>query len=114
MVVRVGSGGPKKPADDDDKPTTPSAQQQPGSPAPSRNPTVRDSVAVTLIDDSPTPNQGPFSDPPARPGHQSTHSLSAVIEDATRRASQRAAANTSAERERERSPFGDEHATQDV
>ncbi|CAK7215836.1 overproduction-induced pheromone-resistant [Sporothrix eucalyptigena] len=75
---------------------------------------TRDSNAVTIIEDSPTPDQGPFSDPPASPTgtNRTGHSLSAVIEEATRRASQRVVAGTSAERER--SPFGDENATHDI
>ncbi|KAL1898775.1 overproduction-induced pheromone-resistant [Sporothrix stenoceras] len=76
--------------------------------------TGRESKAVTIIEDSPTPDQGPFSDPPASPTGSSRtgQSLSAVIEEATRRASQRVVAGTSAERER--SPFGDENVTHDI
>lgn len=51
--------------------------------------TVRDSSSATLVDiSSPTPSDqsGPFSDPPERPTHRSTGSLSAVIEEATRKA----------------------------
>lgn len=71
--------------------------------------TACESQAGTLIEDSPSPDQGPFSD--SSPSHQSTTSLSAVIEEATRRASHR---NSSGPlKGRERSPFGDEHATQD-
>jgi hypothetical protein len=58
--------------------------------------------------DSPANEQSPFSDPP-KSAAQSTTSLSAVIEEATRRASQRD--STLPPKERERSPFGDEHAT---
>ncbi|CAK7234235.1 overproduction-induced pheromone-resistant [Sporothrix curviconia] len=99
VVVRVGSG-PKKPSST-------------GSSVPGASST-RDSTAVTIIEDSPTPDQGPFSDPPASPTgtNRTGNSLSAVIEEATRRASQRVVTGTSAERER--SPFGDENATHDI
>lgn len=106
MVVRVGSVK-KVPLG---KPKTP------GEPVPSRSSsssTVRDSNAATIIVDSPATDQGPFSDPPKGPKgpvNQSTTSLSAVIEEATRRASQR---DSQMPKGRERSPFGDEHATQD-
>ncbi|TPX15766.1 uncharacterized protein E0L32_000100 [Thyridium curvatum] len=107
QVVRVGSGQVKQigtvkeaeSADEDNSAST------------SPNNKARASAAVTLIDDSPSPDQGPFSDPPAHKGHKSTGSLSAVIEEATRRASQRNTLGTSSGRER--SPFGDEHATND-
>lgn len=73
--------------------------------------TIRDSTAATIIVDSPQTNDlGPFSDPP-KPSSQSTISnsnLSAVIEEATRRASQRDSSLPI--KGRERSPFGDEHA----
>lgn len=102
MVVRVGSvkkvganRPPKPTAADADSVTSPTVS---GS-------TVRDSSAATLIIDS---EQSPFSDPP-KSAAQSTTSLSAVIEEATRRASQRD--STLPSKERERSPFGDEHAT---
>ncbi|KIH93070.1 opy2-like protein [Sporothrix brasiliensis 5110] len=76
--------------------------------------TGHESKAVTIIEDSPTPDQGPFSDPPASPSGSSRtgRSLSAVIEEATRRASQRVTTATSVERGR--SPFGDENATHDI
>lgn len=73
--------------------------------------TFRESQAGTLIEDSPTPSQGPFSDPPELKSQKSNTSLSAVIEEATRRASSRALTGQS--KEREQSPFGDENATQD-
>jgi hypothetical protein len=104
MVVRVGSvkkvnanRSPKLAADADST-KSPSVS---GS-------TIRDSAAATLIVDSPANEQSPFSDPP-KSAAQSTTSLSAVIEEATRRASQRD--STLPPKERERSPFGDEHAT---
>ncbi|KAK4245256.1 hypothetical protein C7999DRAFT_34376 [Corynascus novoguineensis] len=105
MVVRVGSvkkvGGNKSP-----KPTAANADPIADSAASASS--VRDSSAPTLIVDSPAADQSPFSDPP-KSAAQSTTSLSAVIEEATRRASQRD--STLPPRGRERSPFGDEHAT---
>ncbi|KAK4190661.1 hypothetical protein QBC35DRAFT_62795 [Podospora australis] len=73
--------------------------------------TIRDSTAATIIEDSPQTNDlGPFSDPPKPSSHSavSSNSLSAVIEEATRRASQRDSSLPI--KGRERSPFGDEHA----
>lgn len=98
MVVRVGSkkGGTQKP------PRPIALDTDSGA-----DPSVRDSSAPTLIVDSPAA-ESPFSDPP-KSSAQSTTSLSAVIEEATRRASQRD--STLPPRERERSPFGDEHET---
>jgi hypothetical protein len=102
MVVRVGSVkkvGANKPSrlspDSDASPTASGS-------------TMRDSSAATLIVDSPATEQSPFSDPPKSASH-STTTLSAVIEEATRRASQRD--STLPPKGRERSPFGDEHAT---
>ncbi|KAI1350862.1 hypothetical protein F5Y01DRAFT_315333 [Xylaria sp. FL0043] len=77
----------------------------------------RESVAVTLIeDDTPTSDQGPFSDPPAEKsptGKNTTRrnsSLSAVIEESTRRASQIDPYRHSSNAARNSSPFGDENA----
>lgn len=53
--------------------------------------------------------QSPFRDPPSdTTSHTSTQTLSAVIEEATKRASQRPGTA-----DRAKSPFGDEHATND-
>jgi hypothetical protein len=63
---------------------------------------LRESTAFTIIDDTPTIEQGPFSDP-VEPLHKSNSSLSAIIEEATKRAqggSTVIGGNT---------PFGDEH-----
>ncbi|CAK7240002.1 MAG: overproduction-induced pheromone-resistant [Sporothrix thermara] len=138
VVVRVGNG-PKKPSStgsggpgsnastggsNSDAETHPSASEgrervslispvrETFSSTPEKS--TRDSNAVTIIEDSPTPDQGPFSDPPESPvdTKDTKNNLSAVIEEATRRASQRVAAGTSSGRER--SPFGDEHATTDL
>jgi hypothetical protein len=59
----------------------------------------RDSNAITIIDDTPTMEQGPFSDPP-KVRHQSSSSLSAVIEEATKKAQGGSPKKT---------PFGDEN-----
>lgn len=104
MVVRVGSV--KKVGTR--TPRSKASQEDIATPTVSGS-TIRDSTAPTLIVDSPAPDQGPFSDPP-KSAAQSTTSLSAVIEEATRRASQRDSTLPPA-KERERSPFGDEHAT---
>jgi hypothetical protein len=109
QVVRVGSG-PKK-IGAEDKPKTPLSEVSTASEVEKspKSPTLRDSNAVTIIEDSPIPDQGPFSDPPETSANRSTTTLSAVIEEATRRASQRHSSTAS----REKSPFGDEHATRD-
>ena len=61
----------------------------------------RDSGAITIIDDSPNVEQGPFSDPNSR--HSSTGTLSAVIEEATKKA--QGVKGT----QKPSTPFGDEH-----
>lgn len=86
-VVRVGSG-PKK---------TPTS-------VPEDHQASRDSNAITIIDDTPTLDQGPFHDPPNR-RQPSTNSLSAVIEEATRKQQGQAS--------RETTPFGDEHEVEE-
>ena len=67
----------------------------------------------TIVEDTQS-EQGPFLDPPEhlgdRTSHSSSPSLSAVIEEATRRAAHVDRPNSVA---RETSPFGDEHATKD-
>ncbi|KAM7201526.1 hypothetical protein V8F33_003350 [Rhypophila sp. PSN 637] len=102
MVVRVGSV----------KKVSTSKPRTPEESSPSLGSvTAKESSSGTIIIDSPELDQGPFSDPPIPSTNQSTATLSAVIEEATRRASQRD--STSPGKGRERSPFGDEHATQD-
>lgn len=61
----------------------------------------RDSNAITIIDDTPTLEQGPFRDPP-QPRQPSSSSLSAVIEEATKKAQ-------GGETKKDSTPFGDEH-----
>ncbi|KAL2115673.1 hypothetical protein VTJ04DRAFT_9928 [Mycothermus thermophilus] len=97
MVVRVGSVK---------KTNAKKAAAAASTTTESESPTVRDSSAPTIIVDAPS---DPFHDP-IPSASQSTTSLSAVIEEATRRASQRD--STQPEKgNRARSPFGDEHAT---
>lgn len=75
-------------------------------------------IGSTSDDEQPTPKtpmftsplkeeQSPFRDPP-EPKRSSSQTLSAVIEEATKRASQRPSTA-----DRAKSPFGDEHATHD-
>jgi protein OPY2 len=115
QVVRVGSGG-KKPETGSllDGPQSP---KSPKSPKPPSSPTRQSSTLNgTIIEEgTPAADQGPFIDPPDSPrrssGHRSNQSLSAMIEEATRRASRRHSGVPL--QGRESSPFGDEHATQD-
>jgi hypothetical protein len=91
-IVRVASGLKKKSAassaaDDDANPR--------------RSVLPRDSNAITIIDDTPTLQQGPFGDPLSR--LESSSSLSAVIEDAAKRAQGGEEGKIGA------TPFGDEH-----
>lgn len=78
--------------------------------APHRSLLSRDSNAITIIDDTPSLEQGPFSDPPIR-FHPSSSSLSAVIEEATKRAHGDVKAGLG--RKRESTPFGDENEMHD-
>lgn len=113
QVVRVGSG--PKMVDVRSASSSASGQESPNDEPlvqlrESRN--VRDSNAITIIDDTPTVDQGPFSDPPVRSSaRKSSSSLGAVIEEATRRAA--GTGRTDSGLSRARSPFGDEHAVRD-
>lgn len=69
----------------------------------------RDSTAATLIDDSPALDQGPFRDPPATPN--SSASLSAIIEEATRKAHGDVKGGLGTRESQ--TPFGDEHEMRD-
>ena len=75
------------------------------------------SPATTVIDDSPQAGQGPFGDPiqhqERAKGHTKKGSLSAVIEEATRRASVDAAAGLGKKRDSDGGPFSDKNATKD-
>ncbi|KAF5023977.1 hypothetical protein F66182_3963 [Fusarium sp. NRRL 66182] len=71
---------------------------------------TRDS-SITVIDESPSMDQGPFSDPPERPSTQKTNkapSLGAVMEDAVGEDDK-----PPAPQRRDSSPFGDQHATKE-
>lgn len=59
---------------------------------------IRDSNAITIIDDTPAIEQGPFADPP-NTLHDSSSSLSAIIEEAAKKSKGKGLAT----------PFGDEH-----
>ncbi|WYZ41816.1 hypothetical protein EsH8_V_000711 [Colletotrichum jinshuiense] len=118
QVVRVGSGnGPKQVSVGSKSSSSSDEASVPGTPPPPPTSAAPRTSAVTVIDDSPAVDQGPFSDPPepTPAAVRSTHSLSAVIEEAARKAAagpDRRSQRTSSY-ERGRSPFGDEHATKD-
>jgi len=95
QVVRVASGPKKSPQAEL---TEDEAQR--------RSLLARDSNAITIIDDTPTVEQGPFSDPP-RLQHQSSTSLSVVIEEATKRAHGDVRGGLGLKRAS--TPFGDEN-----
>ncbi|KAH6986030.1 hypothetical protein BGZ61DRAFT_493642 [Ilyonectria robusta] len=101
------------PKSDTDSSTTLSLPAQSRPTTPGGNPT-RDSSAITIIDDSPSVDQGPFSDPPDRSTPQkssTTPGLGAVMEDSageTDRSSERGSSQR-----RDSSPFGDQHATKE-
>lgn len=80
-------------------------------------PTNRDSGAVTIIDDTPSLEQGPFSDPPI--ASPSTVSLGAVMEEQEEKekkektkveAEPKSKVETKQEAKTEGTPFGDENA----
>lgn len=106
QVVRVGSVRNK----DIIKATSPSisSSEEPGSPEPLVDLREGDSKVMRKTDL--TTELSPFSDPPSVAPATGHSSLSAVIEEATRRASK---TNLAASSERNHSPFGDEHAVRD-
>lgn len=73
---------------------------------------TRDSGAVTVTDDSPVRDQGPFSDPPAAQKPAATRTLGAVIEGEEIRPEDEAPRRPKSS-ERGRSPFDDEHSTRE-
>ncbi|KFY06983.1 hypothetical protein V492_07555 [Pseudogymnoascus sp. VKM F-4246] len=85
------------------------------------NEASRESAAITVIDDTPTVEQGPFSDPspaaaaaaasPKPKGHAKKGSLSAVIEEAQTKKAQNEAIAKEEAKKKDETPFGDEHAT---
>ncbi|KAH7149374.1 hypothetical protein B0J13DRAFT_304296 [Dactylonectria estremocensis] len=75
---------------------------------------TRDSSAITIIEDSPSVDQGPFSDPPDRSTPQKSSTapgLGAVMEDSAGE-TDRGSVRVSSQR-RDSSPFGDQHATKE-
>lgn len=126
QVIRVGSGNQVKQISVG---SAKSAASTPAIGSPNRmtpaasvaSVNVRDSDAPTIIEDSPSMDQGPFSDPPRSSGtnqsmSSSASSLSAVIEEATRRAASgpdRKSKRQSDAAQRATSPFSDEHATKE-
>ncbi|KAF4974761.1 hypothetical protein FZEAL_8378 [Fusarium zealandicum] len=110
QVVKVGTFkkvnmGSKSGSDTSSSTLAPSRPTTPGAPP------TRDSSAPTIIEDSPSADQGPFSDPPDRPSplkSSKAPSLGAVIEDT-------AAENdkVGSSQRRDSSPFGDQHATKE-
>ncbi|KAI0377248.1 hypothetical protein F5Y04DRAFT_180524 [Hypomontagnella monticulosa] len=111
QMVRVGSG--PKTIDVKSKASS-TAAEEPDSPEPLvqliETHKERESNAVTIIEESPSVDQGPFADPPKR-GHKSNSSLSAVIGESARRVAE--AKRKSMGGERNGSPFGDENALRD-
>ncbi|OBT69291.1 hypothetical protein VE03_01893 [Pseudogymnoascus sp. 23342-1-I1] len=101
-VVRITPSKPKS-----------TAEELSGSEA-QTNEASRESAAITIIDDTPTVEQGPFGDPsPAASttkGHVKKGSLSAVIEEAAKKKTE-ASAKEEAKKKKDETPFGDEHAT---
>ncbi|KAJ2986654.1 hypothetical protein NUW58_g4920 [Xylaria curta] len=106
QVVRVGSGPKtvdiKASSSKSSTATTPIAELE------SPGPLVHLSEPGT-----PTSDQGPFSDPPTKSGTKRNSSLSAVIEESTRRASQINPYLHSPAAIRNSSPFGDENAVRE-
>lgn len=109
MMVRVGSGAKKV-----EMPSGPMSERDDDAASAAISKTAKQghtSEAYTLIDDSPVSDQGPFSDPPLSPSGRSTKTgLSAVIEEATRMASQRDSVlppKTPLNQAQGRSPFSD-------
>lgn len=127
QVVRVGSGpktvdikGSSKPSSSTLATTTVAELESPGPLIHLHDEATttgkeRESAAITIIeDDTPTSDQGPFSDPPtAKRTSRRNSSLSAVIEESTRRASQIDPHRHYSAIARNNSPFGDEHAVRE-
>ncbi|KAK8097170.1 opy2-like protein [Apiospora kogelbergensis] len=127
QVVRVGSGsgGPKQVSIKTKTPTDSIAEEAEGAEgSPKAKTATRESKAITVIEDTPAVDQGPFSDPPKSPetpkSPRTKSDLSGLIEEATRRAAEsRTNSMASAPRSmtsvpREcTSPFGDQHAVKE-
>jgi len=125
QVVKVGTGlkkvGERGSKSDISVVSSTANTVPPPSPDTSAAYSVRDStLSSTVIEDSPTVDQGPFSDPPERPhliganSSSNNSGLGAVIEEegehvrAADRRSRRLGST-----ERGSSPFSDDHATRD-
>lgn len=108
-VVRVVPGSSGSRGSKPENPKAPATTEE----ASSADEHEAESPTVTIIDDTPSPEQGPFGDPPPRAlGHTKNGSLSAVIEVATLKAQGEARASAAAKKKKEEeTPFGDEHAT---
>ncbi|KFY28502.1 hypothetical protein V493_02900 [Pseudogymnoascus sp. VKM F-4281 (FW-2241)] len=107
-VVKVAPGKADKPKSTAEESSEGEAQVNEAS---------RESAAITIIDDTPTVEQGPFSDPspaassPRTKGHAKKGSLSAVIEEAETKKAQGEASAKKEAKKKDETPFGDEHAT---
>lgn len=118
QVVKVSGGNLKKIEISSTKSETSSSAPSitPGSPAPSSNNPTRDSTAITVIEDSPSVDQGPFSDPPERPSPSKSAnapSLGAVMEDESLEVDRSSGRPSTTSQRRDSSPFGDQHATKE-
>ncbi|KAL2758699.1 hypothetical protein ACRALDRAFT_2040822 [Sodiomyces alcalophilus JCM 7366] len=118
QVIRLGSGTQVKQVSVGTKHEH--VGSMPGSPGTTRtaatSTSAGDSNSTTVVGESPATDQGPFSDPPSSSGaNKSTTSLSAVIEEATRRAASGPDRRSKRQSTHGRgvSPFSDEHATRD-
>ncbi|KAI0108494.1 hypothetical protein F4814DRAFT_428226 [Daldinia grandis] len=99
QMVRVGSGPKTVDVKSKSSPDTIEESDHPHK--------ERESNAVTIIEDTPVIDQGPFADPPIR-ANKNNSSLSAVIGDSNRKVD-RSKSLTG----RDGSPFGDENALRD-
>ncbi|KAI0012504.1 hypothetical protein F4779DRAFT_567805 [Xylariaceae sp. FL0662B] len=116
QMVRVGSG--PKTVDVKSKGSTTVVEEEEESDSPEPLVQVRDarrerdSNAVTIIEDTPATDEGPFSDPPK--GHQKKDSsLSAVMEESSAKRAADSNRKSSTSTGRGHSPFGDENALRD-
>ncbi|KAK7754742.1 overproduction-induced pheromone-resistant [Diatrype stigma] len=72
------------------------------------------SSAITVVEDTPNPGQGPFADPPEQPsGHLRNRSLGAITEISGKRDSQMEERQNTATFNRDPSPFSDQNAMKD-
>ncbi|KAI0470621.1 hypothetical protein GGR56DRAFT_137551 [Xylariaceae sp. FL0804] len=107
QMIRVGSGPKTVDVKSKSPPATVvevDASEEPWGRERDADRKERDSAAVTIIEDTPPLDQGPFSDPPVKKGQRAS-TLSAVMEESARRVH-----GSSRESKRSHSPFGDQHA----